>query len=1526
MQPLSGTKSSLFLKGGYISIYFTCILIFFMFSDGFSKEILQDQIHYVLDHDTINIESIIKSETADAITLDLLAIENGFIRSWMYHALHSKKVLSISSEQRANLLVSPVNPIQNISEIRSIIQDCLDEAQDLDRKYDKEVKGSLEASIEDIHGEGTLNYIFGGAMRGDRSTTCETSLPFCTDTYYSFAAGVNTGTAQPGPNYGCLGTTRPSPIWYHLKIQNPGDITIRMQGIKIDGGNLDIDFALWGPFSDPVAPCTSQLTAACTSCPSNTTNSSFYPSGNLHDCSFSAQSIENAHIVGGQTGQYFIMVITNYKNLPGTITFEKTAGNGTTDCSILPPPASNNSPVCIGQTINLTAASVNNATYNWTGPAGFSSNQQNPQITNAQPANSGIYSLTITVGSQTSEPTTTEVVVESMLPQGFLPQGPVSLCMDAPNTTYTTNTITGAVSYQWSINPSSAGTISGSGTSATVNWNATFQGMASIGVGAVNSCGSGPVSPLLEVNIMGPPPETGKPTGPNALCQGGQPTQYATSGSAGATSYEWMLQPAGAGNISGNSQTITVNWTAGFFGTAQLKVRAVNECGNSVWSPVLDILVSELPGVCNTPEGPILFCQSGESGAYSTSPVPGALSYDWSITPANAGTVVGSTQSVTVNWSSSFTGMAQLKVTAVNDCGQGIASQPLSVNILPNPQAFAGNDTTVFTGAVIVLKGSVTGGTSGLQFHWEPANLLVNPNMMRPTTIALTQSRVFTMTVTKTGTDCQYQDEVFIEVQGSPLTASVSATPAQICAGAFSQLHAQGYGGNSNNYQYSWYKDGVVFSNLQSPQVTPDVTTTYTVEVFDGVSTFTGTVTVMVRPLPLSNAGPDKQIDFNTSTTLSGSASPQGNFTWIWQPENKLVNATIQNPVTVPLVETTSFSLKVTDAQGCTSLPDQVVVSVIGGEMNAMSSATPPAVCKGASSVLSVQVSGGNAATYQYSWYQNGVLLGQNQTITVTPAQTTTYQVEVWDGFSSATSSVTVQVWPLPVASAGEDISIPNGTSTQLNGSATSGDGNYGFYWQPEDKVDNPEIADPTTVLLNASTNYTLTVTDGNGCLDNDQLTVMVTGGALYASITALPNEICFGQSSSLTALVSGGNDNSYAYTWSSIPAGFHSGLKDITVNPLVNTIYVLKVFDGFSTFTTQVSITVNQLPLANAGVDQIINNGMSTLLIATAASGAPPYSFLWSPAGMVLAPSMPATLTQNLFASQSFTVKVTDSKGCISDDQVQVSIIGGPLQVNPVADDSVICHTASTILRAIPGGGSNNYETFYWAGTDGFTSEEKNPSVSPSATTTYTVTVFDGFNPVTGSVVVKVNPLPEIDLIPDDPRFVVMNSQEIGACVYDTVVLDAGNLGSGYLWSNGSTNQQIVVCTSGLSFDVKTSKLTVTNLSTGCQSKDSLTVYFTFQNCSYGVNEPVRQPKLLVYPNPSRDGVFKVKPDESISWQQVEVYSMLGKRVFVKPFAAQKEGGNEFDLDLGHLPKGFYMLRLLCKQGVINQAIVISN
>ncbi|HEV8267557.1 MAG TPA: PKD domain-containing protein, partial [Thermoanaerobaculia bacterium] len=75
------------------------------------------------------------------------------------------------------------------------------------------------------------------------------------------------------------------------------------------------------------------------------------------------------------------------------------------------PTAGNNGPICVGQTLNLTASFVSGATYAWTGPNGFTSTQQNPSISNATAAANGMYSVTATAGGCTSSAGTTSATV-----------------------------------------------------------------------------------------------------------------------------------------------------------------------------------------------------------------------------------------------------------------------------------------------------------------------------------------------------------------------------------------------------------------------------------------------------------------------------------------------------------------------------------------------------------------------------------------------------------------------------------------------------------------------------------------------------------------------------------------------------------------------------------------------------------------------------------------------------------------------------------------------------------------------------------------------------------------------------------------------------------------------------------------------------------------------------------------------------------------------------------------------------------
>ncbi|MFN5381085.1 MAG: CUB domain-containing protein [Bacteroidota bacterium] len=145
---------------------------------------------------------------------------------------------------------------------------------------------------------------------------CSSASPFCTGAVYTFPN--NTGVASLG-TINCLITT-PNPVWYYMQIQNGGNLDINIAQTNGGGNGIDVDFNLWGPFTS--------LSAGCAAIAAGT-------APNV-DCSYSPSATEQANIVGALPGQFYIMLLTNYSNQAGEITFTNTAGStAITNCAIL---------------------------------------------------------------------------------------------------------------------------------------------------------------------------------------------------------------------------------------------------------------------------------------------------------------------------------------------------------------------------------------------------------------------------------------------------------------------------------------------------------------------------------------------------------------------------------------------------------------------------------------------------------------------------------------------------------------------------------------------------------------------------------------------------------------------------------------------------------------------------------------------------------------------------------------------------------------------------------------------------------------------------------------------------------------------------------------------------------------------------------------------------------------------------------------------------------------------------------------
>lgn len=530
----------------------------------------------------------------------------------------------------------------------------------------------------------------------------------------------------------------------------------------------------------------------------------------------------------------------------------------------------------------------------------------------------------------------------------------------------------------------------------------------------------------------------------------------------------------------------------------------------------------------------------------------------------------------------------------------------------------------------------------------------------------------------------------------------------------------------------------------------------------------------------------------------------------------------------------------------------------------------------------------------------------------------------------SAIDSLYLTVNPNPDVSAGPEITISEGMSATLEGSVTGGSGNYTYQWEPAALLIDPNALQPTTVVMTTTTLFTLTVTNNQtGCSAEDEVLVTVTGGVLTSNVNANPTTICRGEQSQLNVMAYGGTGE-YTYLWSSNPPGFTSQLANPVVTPTLTTTYSVLVNDGENAVNRNTVVTVNPLPVPNAGPDQVIIFGTSTILHGGVSQGTGPYSYQWEPSEKLVSANVPDPTTLNLYGSAIFTLFVTDlGTGCASEqpDIVTITMEGDALSAHPAAQPGTICSGQPVQLLALAGGGTQSYTYSWTSNPPGFTSTLAEPSVTPMITTVYTVNVSDGYNTTTGNVTVTVIQLPLISLLPvNDPKVEILSPTGIGVCVFDTVTIDAGNQGSTYLWSNGSVEQTINVQTSGLSFDLQEYEVTVTNPVTGCTNNANISVYFTFQNCSYGIDDQDFNNSLKVYPNPSGDGMFNYLIEGVKGETELSVYTSQGKLIHTEKISLAQETSYTSTLVLRNAKPGIYYLKLTNNAAVIVRKLIIQK
>jgi hypothetical protein len=747
------------------------------------------------------------------------------------------------------------------------------------------------------------------------------------------------------------------------------------------------------------------------------------------------------------------------------------------------------------------------------------------------------------------------------------------------------------------------------------------------------------------------------------------------------------------------------------YGTTKLSSMVVNPAS----TPALTATASATPAsIVQGGSSQLNVTATGGTGTYT---------YAWTSVPAGFTSTLKNpvvTPSVTT----------QYNVTVTSGTQSALSSA--TVTVIPTLTAVASaNPMSIVAGGSSQLNVTVTGGTGSYTYAWTSVPAGFTSTLKNPvvTPSATTQ---YNVTVTS-GTQTALSSATVTVIPA--LTATASANPASIVAGGSSQLNVVAAGG-TGTFTYAWTSVPAGFtSNIQNPVVSPTVATQYNVVVTSGAQNANSNVTVSVTAglTATASANPATIVQGGTSQLNVVAYGGSGSYSYSWSSVPAGFNSSLQNPVVSPST-TTQYNVVVTS--GSQSANSSATVTVIPS-LTATASATPASIVQGGSSQLNVTAAGGTG-TYTYAW--TSVPAGFTSSLknpVVTPSATTQYNVVVSSGSQTANSSATVTVIPALTASASANpATIAPGGSSQLNVVAAGGTGTFTYAWTSVPAGFTSNLQNPV-VSATFTTQYNVVVTSGTQSA-NSNTAVTVTAG-LAVNATATPATIIAGASSQLNASASGGA-GSYAYSWTSVPAGFNSSLQNPVVSPSAATQYNVVVSSGSQTANSSATVTVIPVLTASASANPAtIAPGGSSQLNVVAAGGTGTFTYAWT--------SVPAGFTsslQNPVVSPSATIQynvVVSSGAQNANSSVAVTVTAG-LAVNATATPATIIAGASSQLNAAATGGAGSYAYSWTSVPAGFTSNLQNPVVSPSATTVYSVQVTSGSATANASATVTVVPV----------------------------------------------------------------------------------------------------------------------------------------------------------------------------------------
>ena len=583
---------------------------------------------------------------------------------------------------------------------------------------------------------------------------------------------------------------------------------------------------------------------------------------------------------------------------------------------------------------------------------------------------------------------------------------------------------------------------------------------------------------------------------------------------------------------------------------------------------------------------------------------------------------------------------------------------------------------------------NVVTGTAPFSYLWN------DPASQTTATATNLSSGNYSVTVTDSA-GCTLTAQANVSDAGGP-TLSINSTTDPDCYNGSNGSATISATGGTSPYTYLW-SDAAAQTTATAINLSAG---TYSVEATDNLGcsasidvTINNPTEVAVSVVSTTPESCEGSCNGSALVTVTGGS---GNYSYLWNDPASQTTA-----LATGLCEG-SFTVDVFDDQGCTDNLSVNIGSPAGMTLTMTSTeATCFSDCDGAANV---SVTGGTAP-YSFLWDDPA---GQT-TATANNLCSGNYNITVTDNNGCTASDAIMVNEPTNIAinlSAQGAESCLNSCNGYLTVSASGGSGSYTYAW------DDSNSQTGTTASNLCGGDYTVTVTDGNGCTQSSLFTV--NSSPSFTATIANDTVSCSGSCDGTLAPSISGGTAPFTYLWND-----GSLQTDSTANNLCVGTYNVIITDVNGCSTNANGTVIDQTPLSlNSSTTPANCGNADGIAVVSIASGNGPFTYLWNDA------SSQTTATASSLTAGTYQVVVSDANGCQDSVTVNVNNNGSPT-LTILSQNNPVCYGDSTGSVSLTINGGTAPFTTLW--NDDNAQSTITASGLPAGTYTATVTDNNG-------------------------------------------------------------------------------------------------------------------------------------------------------------------------------------------------------